>query len=285
MLNQYLEKMASQARQANEMASMSAATLAKMAGVKLSEGVCPNCAAGMEKSAGQYKCASCGMTKAAKRDMPSFAKQDRPAKVKEVYKAIKRDHPNMPAEVKARIASRKGKASPQARKPPETGGPAYKAPLGYTRSKGKYVKSAAALLPIGYEAGRAIAKMASIAKTAQDEGPQLDPENFREAYEEAMAREDIGNRMRRGGILGGIGGTALGAGLGSVPGALMGSRLGAGAGALLGGAGGAYLGHRMGSQFQGREALADRAVQMARAINAYRAGRERGAQSPFYPGR
>lgn len=37
-----------------------------------------------------------------------FLKQDRPSKVKEIYKALKRDHPNMPAGKKARIASAKG---------------------------------------------------------------------------------------------------------------------------------------------------------------------------------
>jgi len=62
-------------------------------------------------------------------DMPHFLDQDRPAKVKEIYSAIKRDHPDMPAEMKARIAARKGKKSPESRKPPETGGPKYKAPI------------------------------------------------------------------------------------------------------------------------------------------------------------
>ena len=62
-------------------------------------------------------------------DMPSFTSQDRPKKVKEIYRALKRDHPEYPPELKARIAARKGKKSPQARKPPETGGPPYKAPI------------------------------------------------------------------------------------------------------------------------------------------------------------
>jgi hypothetical protein len=62
-------------------------------------------------------------------DMPHFLDQDRPAKVKEIYGALKRDHPDMPAEMKARIAARKGKKSPESRKPPETGGPEYKAPI------------------------------------------------------------------------------------------------------------------------------------------------------------
>lgn len=74
-------------------------------------------------------------------DMPHFTEQDRPAKVKEIYRALKRDNPNMPAEVKARIASRKGKKSPESRKPPETGGPAYKAPLHFEHKGGKYKAS------------------------------------------------------------------------------------------------------------------------------------------------
>lgn len=87
-----------------------------------------------------------GLTKSASKkdhDMPHFLDQDRPAKVKEIYKSLKRDHPGMPAEVKARIAARKGKKSPQSRKPPETGGPAYKAPLAYKRKGEEYVKEAA----------------------------------------------------------------------------------------------------------------------------------------------
>ena len=43
-------------------------------------------------------------TKLAKKDMPKFVHQDRPEKVKEIYQAIKRKHPGMPAERKARIA-------------------------------------------------------------------------------------------------------------------------------------------------------------------------------------
>jgi len=52
-----------------------------------------------------------------------FTKQDRPKKVKDIYKALKRDHPTMPAEMKARIASRQGKPGKQRQGPP------YKAPL------------------------------------------------------------------------------------------------------------------------------------------------------------
>ena len=52
-----------------------------------------------------------------------FLEQDRPEKVKEIYQALKRDHPEMPAEMKARIAARQGKPGKQKQGPP------YKAPL------------------------------------------------------------------------------------------------------------------------------------------------------------
>lgn len=56
-------------------------------------------------------------------DMPPFLEQDRPKKVKEIYSALKRDHPDMPAEMKARIAARQGKRGKQHQGPP------YKGPL------------------------------------------------------------------------------------------------------------------------------------------------------------
>jgi hypothetical protein len=49
----------------------------------------------------------------------------RPAKVKEIYRAIKREHPEYPAEFKARIALRKGSKSKAERKE----GPPYEGPL------------------------------------------------------------------------------------------------------------------------------------------------------------
>ena len=58
--------------------------------------------------------------------MPHFTEQDRPKKVKEIYKALKRDHPDMPAEMKARIAARQGKPGKQHQGPP------YKAPINET---------------------------------------------------------------------------------------------------------------------------------------------------------
>lgn len=63
--------------------------------------------------------------KEAKKKMPHFTEQDRPAKVKQVYKALKREHPGMPAGMKARIASRKGSSDPSERK----SGPPYSGPL------------------------------------------------------------------------------------------------------------------------------------------------------------
>jgi hypothetical protein len=67
--------------------------------------------------------------KVAKRDLPDFTRQDRPKKVKEIYRALKRDHPNMPAEMKARIAARQGKPGKQHQGPPYKG-PIKQADLG-----------------------------------------------------------------------------------------------------------------------------------------------------------
>ncbi len=52
-----------------------------------------------------------------------FLEQDRPEKVKEIYRALKRDHPNMPPEMKARIAAKQGKPGKQRQGPP------YKGPI------------------------------------------------------------------------------------------------------------------------------------------------------------
>ena len=62
-----------------------------------------------------------------------FLQQDRPKKVKEIYRALKRDHPTMSPEKKARIAARQGKPGKQKQGPP------YKGPI----------KEAASLLEIG----------------------------------------------------------------------------------------------------------------------------------------
>lgn len=68
----------------------------------------------MEEEAKKAKSKTAGMP---------FLEQDRPAKVKEIYSALKRDHPNMPAEMKARIAARQGKRGKQKQGPP------YKGPI------------------------------------------------------------------------------------------------------------------------------------------------------------
>jgi len=52
--------------------------------------------------------------------MPSFLDQDRPESVKKIYRALKRDHPEMPAAMKARIAARQGKPGKQKQGPPYT---------------------------------------------------------------------------------------------------------------------------------------------------------------------
>lgn len=58
-----------------------------------------------------------------------FLDQNRPEKVKAVYRALKRDHPEMSAEMKARIASRKGSSDPMMRKSPKHGGRPHAAPI------------------------------------------------------------------------------------------------------------------------------------------------------------
>lgn len=57
------------------------------------------------------------------REMPSFTKQKRPAKVKEIYKALKREKPGMPAAYKARIAGKFGKPGVQEKGRPYTAPP------------------------------------------------------------------------------------------------------------------------------------------------------------------
>ena len=53
--------------------------------------------------------------------IPDFLDQNRPKKVKEIYSALKRDHPDMSAEMKARIAGRQGKPGKQKQGPPYSG--------------------------------------------------------------------------------------------------------------------------------------------------------------------
>ena len=63
----------------------------------------------MEKTAAFEAGLADGVKQAAKRDMPSFLSQDRPESVKKIYRALKKDHPEMPAAMKARIAARQGR--------------------------------------------------------------------------------------------------------------------------------------------------------------------------------
>jgi len=71
----------------------------------------------------ERRCEYAPLDKVARRDMPPFTAQDRPEKVKEIYRALKRGHPDMPAEMKARIAARQGRPGKQEQGPP------YKAPI------------------------------------------------------------------------------------------------------------------------------------------------------------
>jgi hypothetical protein len=73
--------------------------------------------------------AAIGLVKRAKKDMPPFLQQDRPEKVKDIYRALKEEHPGMPAEMKARIAARQGKPGKQKQGPP------YKGPLARKKKK------------------------------------------------------------------------------------------------------------------------------------------------------
>lgn len=85
------------------------------------------------------------------RDMPSFLRQDRPAAVKKIYRALKREHPRMPAEMKARIASRQGRPGTQKQGPP------YSGPV--TKSAGLVPKKAlvaAGALAVPYAVGRKV---------------------------------------------------------------------------------------------------------------------------------
>lgn len=88
-----------------------------------------------------------GVLKQAKKDMPPFTSQDRPAKVKEIYRAIKRDHPDMPAEMKARIAARQGKKGKQKQGPP------YKAPITSKYKSAEISRNPADWAPLAGAAG------------------------------------------------------------------------------------------------------------------------------------
>jgi hypothetical protein len=84
---------------------------------------------GEKAKEGSFEYGFCVELQKIAKDMPDFTKQDRPKKVKEIYRALKRDHPDMPAEMKARIAARQGKPGKQHQGPP------YKGPLTKTSKK------------------------------------------------------------------------------------------------------------------------------------------------------
>jgi len=180
------------------------------------------------------------------RDMPPFLEQDRPAKVKEIYSALKRDHPDMPAEMKARIAARQGKKGKQKQGPP------YKGPI---KSK--------------YKASMVLDKL----------GQDFDRSELEESMGEAMEREDVPGRAKRwalgSGAAGTLGGAALGMGLGRISGRKWVPWVASPLLGMAGGAGGAFLGARHGAE----EALADQAVSRIRALRAHQAGLQSGYES------
>lgn len=205
-----------------------------------------------------------GEKTSAKRDMPHFTDQDRPEKVKEIYRALKRDHPDMPAEKKARIAARQGKKGKQHQGPP------YKGPL----SKESSINIAAA-------AGRIMTKIAL-------DAPTLNKEEIEEALQGAQSREDVAGRARNWAIGGGIGGGLLGGGLGTGIGALLKPRLGPLApiiGGLAGGGLGATAGGLIGREEGAEEALADRLISQIRQSQAAQQGMQRGTMLGYMAGR
>lgn len=64
----------------------------------------------------------------------AFLSQNRPEAVKKIYRALKRDHPEMSAEMKARIAARQGKPGRQHQGPP------YKGPLSSEKEKRAFLQ-------------------------------------------------------------------------------------------------------------------------------------------------
>jgi hypothetical protein len=88
------------------------------------------------------------MVKKAKHEMPHFTEQHRPEKVKEIFNAIKKEHPEMPAEMKARIAESKGST-----------GPHEHAPKNYKWNGDNYVKKGNDMTKqAAYELGQKVAE-------------------------------------------------------------------------------------------------------------------------------
>ena len=106
-------------------------------------------------------------TKTAKKDMPSFTSQDRPESVKKIYRALKRDHPEMPAEMKARIAARQGKPGKQKQGPP------YKGPIKSAATGIEHLVSFLPAMVAGSVSRKAVADGAEDVHPAADIGSRL----------------------------------------------------------------------------------------------------------------
>ena len=255
MIQEYLDTLVKEASdQKTEQAFMenvSVAELAKAAGIKLAQNVCPRCANHMEKRASVYYC-SCGMMKKAMHE-PGH-EEGKPKKK------------GLPPELAARAAKVKAVQDPTK-------------PGAETPAEGlKEAGLSEVLVNVGDAAGRMLAKSAAVARAPSP----LPLEEIQESIQEARARENVPGRGRRaafGGAVGGglAGGAALG-GLGMLARkrfGLVAPLAGAGIGAIGGGALGARLGRGHGEE----EARADRAVSMLRALKAHRAGMTRGLRT------
>ena len=192
---------------------------------------------------------------AAKRDMPSFLKQDRPESVKKIYRALKKDHPEMPAEMKARIASRQGEPGKQHQGPP------YKGPLSSEKKAGLVPKKAlvaTGALAVPYVVGKNVREQR--ASDGINKSAAIDPRlgrilpNFGSSHEEEIqeaiskhkeriARHGQGEEDARAAARYGGAGALLGSGIGALHGLALsmpghggkGALIGAGIGAVTGG--------------------------------------------------
>jgi hypothetical protein len=101
--------------------AVSSAVNANLAGIGLGAGVgglgaFVQYAKGRESERGFEERIRQGAAQKLASNMPPFLKQDRPAKVKEIYRALKREHPEYSAEKKARIAIASGQKQASAPK-------------------------------------------------------------------------------------------------------------------------------------------------------------------------
>jgi len=126
-----------------------------------------------------------------KAGMP-FPEQDRPEKVKEIYRALKREHPEMPAEMKARIAARQGKRGKQHQGPP------YKGPIQKVAYGGKEHRGLAGVTAHGAGAGGEARQLIQQGALATDKGirhpflPHTDPLH---AFAGSQTRGQIGRNV------------------------------------------------------------------------------------------